>query len=120
MDDALRVDADRDQLFRVLSNLCRNALQAIEQQDPARGAIRVTAIRNNTRVSIEVADDGPGVPQKARAHLFQAFQGSARAGGTGLGLAVAYELVTAHGGHIQLMETPRGTTFHIEIPDRTG
>ena len=81
-----------------MSNLCRNALQAIEQQDIANGTIRVGAggggrggggARNGRRVTIEIADDGPGVPQKARAHLFQAFQGSARAGGTGLGLAVA-------------------------------
>jgi signal transduction histidine kinase len=120
MDEALRVDADRDQLYRVLSNLCRNALQAIEQQEGAKGSIRVSAQRDGKRVTIEVIDDGPGVPQKARAHLFQAFQGSARAGGTGLGLAVAHELVTAHGGSIRLLETERGTRFAIEIPDRAG
>lgn len=118
MDEALQVDADRDQLYRVLSNLCRNALQAIEQLDTVRGTIRVVGNRDGRRVTIEVADDGPGVPQKARAHLFQAFQGSARAGGTGLGLAVAYELITAHGGTIRLLDTIRGTTFLIEIPDR--
>jgi signal transduction histidine kinase len=118
VDEALRVDADRDQLFRVLSTLCRNALQAIEQQDPPKGLICITAKRNGTRVTIEVADDGPGLPPKAREFLFQAFQGSARAGGTGLGLAVAHELITAHGGSIRLLDTERGTTFVIEIPDR--
>jgi signal transduction histidine kinase len=120
IDDALRVDADRDQLFRVLSNLCRNALQAIEQQEVPKGSIRVSGTRLGQRVTIEVNDDGPGVPEKARAHLFQAFQGSARKDGTGLGLAVAHELVTAHGGIIQLLETERGTVFRIEIPDRGG
>jgi signal transduction histidine kinase len=118
VDDVLRVDADRDQLYRVLSNLCRNALQAIEQQEPPKGTIRVSARRDGLRVTIEVADDGPGLPPKAREHLFQAFQGSARAGGTGLGLAVAHELVTAHGGSIRLLDAQRGTTFVIEIPDR--
>ena len=87
--ERLRVDADRDQLFRVLSNLCRNALQALEQQETAKGRISVTARREGKTVTIAVTDDGPGVPEKARAHLFQAFQGSARKGGTGLGLAVA-------------------------------
>ena len=57
--------------------------------------------------------------EKARAHLFQAFQGSARKGGTGLGLAVAHELVTAHGGTIRLRDTDRGATFEVEIPDRS-
>jgi signal transduction histidine kinase len=124
MDAQLRVDADRDQLFRVLSNLTRNALQAIEQQEAAQGHlpghIRVGALRHGTRVTVEVSDDGPGVPERARAHLFQAFQGSARKGGTGLGLAVAQELVTAHGGTIRLRDTPKGAAFEIEIPDRSG
>ena len=120
IDAGLRIDADRDQLFRVLSNLTRNALQAIEQQEGLRGHIRVVAHRNGTRVTIDVSDDGPGVPEKARTHLFQAFQGSARKGGTGLGLAVAQELVTAHGGSIRLRDTQKGATFEIEIPDRAG
>jgi signal transduction histidine kinase len=118
MDESLHIDADRDQLYRVLSNLCRNALQAIEQQESGRGHIRVAAARNGSHVTIDVHDDGPGVPEKARAHLFQAFQGSARKGGTGLGLAVAHELVAAHGGTIRLVDTDRGTQFRIEIPDR--
>jgi signal transduction histidine kinase len=118
IDAELRIDADRDQLFRVLSNLCRNALQALEQQDGVEGHIRIAAQRNGPRVSMEVSDNGPGVPDKARTHLFQAFQGSARKGGTGLGLAVAQELVAAHGGIIRLSDTAEGATFVIEIPDR--
>jgi signal transduction histidine kinase len=119
MDTALRIDADREQLFRVLSNLCRNALQALEQQEPVMGQIQIVARRDGRSVTIAVSDDGPGVPEKARAHLFQAFQGSARKGGTGLGLAVAHELVMAHGGSIHLRETPVGATFEFEIPDRS-
>jgi signal transduction histidine kinase len=118
--ESLRVDADRDQLFRVLSNLCRNALQALEQQDPAKGHIRVTAQRNGKSVTIAVTDDGPGVADKARTHLFQAFQGSARKGGTGLGLAVAHELITAHGGAIRLRDTEKGASFEVTISDRDG
>jgi signal transduction histidine kinase len=124
VDDGLNIDADRDQLYRVLSNLCRNALQALEQQDAgqdvSRGHIRVSGARNGSRVTIDVCDNGPGMPERARAHLFQAFQGSARRGGTGLGLAVAHELVSAHGGSIRLLDTDHGTQFRIEIPDRAG
>ena len=59
------------------------------------------------------------MPQKAKQNLFAAFRGSARSGGTGLGLVIARELVLAHGGTIALVEKPTpGTQFRIEIPDR--
>ncbi len=87
-------------------------------QDPARDQIRITGRREGAVVVIEVSDTGPGVPEKARAHLFQAFQGSARPGGTGLGLAIAAELVRAHGGDIRLVPGTIGATFSITIPDR--
>ncbi|MGA8423695.1 MAG: HAMP domain-containing sensor histidine kinase [Pseudolabrys sp.] len=117
----LTVEADHDQLFRVLVNLARNAVQALETRgarDPARDQIRITGRREGRVAVIEVSDTGPGVPEKARAHLFQAFQGSARAGGIGLGLAIAAELVRAHGGEIRLVPGTIGATFSISIPDR--
>ncbi len=117
----LEVDADTDQLFRVLVNLVRNALQAIEgrgETDPARDMIRVSARRDGAVVTIEVADTGPGVSDMARKRLFEAFQGSTRPGGTGLGLAIAAELVRAHGGTIRLADGTLGATFSLEIPDR--
>jgi signal transduction histidine kinase len=119
--EALAMEADHDQLFRVLVNIARNAVQALEARgtrDPARDQIRITGRREGSVVVIEVSDTGPGVPEKARAHLFQAFQGSARAGGTGLGLAIAAELVRAHGGEIRLVPGTIGATFSITIPDR--
>jgi signal transduction histidine kinase len=119
IDSGLRIDADRDQLYRVLSNLARNAVQAIESQGEARkGTISVSARRVARRVQIVVRDDGPGVPPRAREHMFQAFHGSTRRGGTGLGLAIAHELVAAHGGTIRLAEAEKGAAFEIEIPDR--
>jgi signal transduction histidine kinase len=119
----LEVDADPDQLFRVLVNLCRNAMQALEG-DPDSALVRrlsVAARRDNGAVSIRVSDTGPGVPERARAHLFQAFQGAARPGGTGLGLAIAAELIRSHGGSITLIEgAGPGAVFEIVIPDRPG
>lgn len=117
----LTIDADPDHLFRVLLNLVRNAAQALESQPEghvAQRQIRVTGRREGIVSIIEIADTGPGIPAKARAHLFEAFQGSARAGGTGLGLAIAAELVRAHGGEIHLVEGTIGATFRIAIPDR--
>jgi signal transduction histidine kinase len=119
----LIVEADYDQLFRILLNLARNAVQAMETQaegrtDPGRDQIRITGRREGAVVVIEVSDTGPGFSDKAQAHLFEAFQGSTRTGGTGLGLAIAAELVRAHGGDIRLVEGTIGATLRLTIPDR--
>jgi signal transduction histidine kinase len=117
----LVVEADYDQLFRILLNLARNAMQALESRaarDPGRDQIRITGRREGAVVVIEVSDTGPGFSDKARAHLFEAFQGSTRTGGTGLGLAIAAELVRAHGGDIRLVEGTIGATLRLTIPDR--
>ena len=117
----LVVEADYDQLFRILLNLSRNAVQAMESRetrDPGRDQIRITGRREGAVVVIEVSDTGPGFSDKARAHLFEAFQGSTRTGGTGLGLAIAAELVRAHGGEIRLVEGTIGATLRLTIPDR--
>ena len=120
VDPGLEIDADPDQMFRVLLNLTRNAVQALEG-DPRDAVIRrlwIAGERHGAEVLISVADTGPGVPDRAKAHLFQAFQGSVRPGGTGLGLAIAAELVRAHGGAIRLCEETPGAQFEIRLPDR--
>ncbi len=115
------MDADPDQLFRILLNLARNALAALDsrdKKDPGRDQIRITGRREGAVVVIEVSDTGPGLSERARAHLFEAFQGSTRTGSAGLGLAIAAELVRAHGGEIRLVEGTIGATFRLTIPDR--
>jgi len=117
----LHVDADSDQLFRVILNLARNALQALESRapnEPGRDQLRITGRREGAVVVIEVSDTGPGLSERARGHLFEAFQGSTRPGSAGLGLAIAAELVRAHGGEIRLVEGTIGATFRLSIPDR--
>jgi signal transduction histidine kinase len=117
----LTVDADPDQLLRVLINLVRNSLQALAARapnDPARDQIRIVGRREGSVVILQVADTGPGLPERARQHLFEAFQGAARRGGTGLGLVIAAELVRAHGGDIRLLEGTIGAAFRVVIPDR--
>jgi signal transduction histidine kinase len=106
--------ADRDQMFRVLMNLGRNAQAAMAETG---GLITVKAWRTGEEVMIEVADTGPGIADSAQEHLFEAFAGSARPGGTGLGLAIAREIMRAHGGDIRLERTgPEGTAFHLRLP----
>jgi len=116
----LTVDADPDQLSRILVNLVRNAVQALSQAGAFEGEPRVTvsARRDGEAVVIDVKDNGPGIPERLRAGLFTPFQGSAHKGGTGLGLAITAELVQLHGGTISPAESNTGTCFRVRIPDR--
>jgi signal transduction histidine kinase len=107
----IEIAADRDMMFRVFSNLGQNALQA--------GATRVAvnARRADSHLVIEVTDNGPGLPPRARENLFQPFAASARPGGSGLGLAIARDLMHAHGGDIRLTRSDaEGTVFELELP----
>ena len=104
----LRLRADRAQLYRVFANLVRNALQA--------GSKTVTvAAARGAALAIEVTDDGPGVPDQLKETVFEPFA-TGRKGGFGLGLAIARDIVGAHGGSIRLVPTPAGTQFRIELP----
>ncbi|MFO1087668.1 MAG: HAMP domain-containing sensor histidine kinase [Reyranellaceae bacterium] len=105
------VRADRDLLYRVFVNLGRNAFEA--------GAHTVTVRRQDDGgyAIVDVIDDGPGVPQAIAAQVFRPFATGGRAGGAGLGLAIARDLVRAHGGDISLMESSdSGTTFRFTLP----
>ena len=110
------VRADPEQLYRVLTNLIRNARQAMETASK-EGSISVVASENDRFWTITVTDTGPGLPPKAQEHLFTPFQGGARKGGSGLGLAIAAELIRGHGGALRLESTgAEGTVFVIELP----
>lgn len=119
----MQIDADRDQLNRVLTNLVRNAIQAIEgaqaeAEQVHEGRVTLRSWREGSVCSIEVRDNGPGIPERVRPKLFEAFQSAAKSGGTGLGLAIAAELIRAHGGDIRLLDTGRGgTSFVVTVPD---
>ncbi|MBK5932491.1 sensor histidine kinase [Rhodovulum imhoffii] len=108
--------ADPEQLYRVLTNLIRNARQAIAVTGKP-GEIGIRADEDVSEWQIHVSDTGPGLPPKAREHLFQPFQGGTRKGGTGLGLAISAELIRGHGGRLELERTgPEGTAFVIRLP----
>ncbi len=109
--DAFTVKADRDQLRRVLVNLGRNAFEA------GADCVTITAENGAQGIAISLCDDGPGMPMRAREHLFKPFAGTARPGGTGLGLAIAREIVVAHRGDLKLVESnDTGTVFEIDLP----
>jgi signal transduction histidine kinase len=113
---SLMVRADFEQLYRVLSNLVRNARQAITATKKD-GTIEVTAGEDANAWWVRVSDTGPGLPVRAQEHLFTPFQGGVSKGGTGLGLAIAAELVKGHGGALTLQSTGTdGTIFDISLP----
>jgi signal transduction histidine kinase len=119
-DGGLRVVADSEQAFRILSNLVRNARQAIVASRK-QGEISVTVIEGDDCWTIDVHDNGPGLPQKALEKLFKPFEGGMRKGGSGLGLAIASELVRGHGGTLELTGTGEdGTCFRITMPNVAG
>jgi signal transduction histidine kinase/DNA-binding response OmpR family regulator len=120
--EELWAEVDPARLQRVLLNLLSNAFKFT----PEGGRIRVSLSVDDARerVLVEVADSGPGVPPDERELVFEAYRqrrGQARQlfGGTGLGLCIARELVTLHGGSIGLAEAPEGgALFVVELPRR--
>ena len=116
VDERLTVEADPDQLYRVLANLLRNAAEAISSSG-GPGEIRLTADRIDGHQEIRIADTGPGMPAKALENLFKPFRGGMRRGGAGLGLPIAAELVLAHGGELKLISSSaEGTEFAVLLP----
>lgn len=124
---SLTCHVDPDHLFRILLNIIRNAVQALTQAGAAQGPPTLTARAwretdgRTSKVVIQISDNGPGVPERAKAHLFEAFRGGVRAGGSGLGLAIARELALLQGGTIALEENGaesrhQGASFRVSLP----
>jgi len=116
--DGITINADPDQLARVLVNLLKNAREALEASGDKTESpqIRVGFSETAEGFMLSIADNGPGLPPRARENLFVAFEGSAKAGGTGLGLAIARELVAAHGGTLTYTPLEPGTRFDLSFP----
>jgi signal transduction histidine kinase len=117
------VEADPDQLYRILVNLMRNARQAIES-DPGRaperrgkGAITISAFAEDGVSVVRIADDGPGIPARLAQRLFEPFVSSKTSEGTGLGLTISRELAALHGGELRLVDGAEGgAVFELRLP----
>jgi len=109
----LWISIDPDQMRQAFTNLGVNALEAM----PQGGILRVEVIENGTRwVRVRFSDTGKGIPREVRAKVFDPFF-TTKEGGTGLGLPIAYQIITQHGGEIALEEgDQKGSTFTITLP----
>lgn len=102
-------EADPDHLYRIAANLIRNARQAM----PETGG---EIIIQGDSTAIDFADEGPGLPERARQSLFKPFAASSRREGTGLGLALSRDLARAMGGDLVLVSSgPDGTVFRLSF-----
>ncbi|WP_162265112.1 sensor histidine kinase [Polycladidibacter stylochi] len=114
-----RLEADPEQLLRVLLNLARNSVQAMQndRQSVRPKQLSISAQKKDSALDIIVSDTGPGLSELQREKLFKAFATHGKAGGTGLGLAIAHEIISAHGGKIALVnENSQGACFQISLP----
>lgn len=110
-DDQLQVWLDPAQIRLVVANLIRNAAEA----SPNGVSVTIDANAEPGGVAIFVRDDGPGIPEQVRPHVFRALF-TTRSQGTGLGLALATRIVESHGGELTLEKAARGTVFRVWLP----
>ena len=109
-DDPVTVTGDPHAISRAITNLIANAIT----HGGRAGQIAVTV---GSERSVEVADEGPGVPAEVRDRLFDPFtRGSQSTEGCGLGLHLTREIMRAHGGEVELLPAPRGATFRLTFP----
>jgi two-component system NtrC family sensor kinase len=117
--DGMRAHAlfcDARKMHRVLENLASNAVEALVGARTAEPLVRVNATIKGELAIFAIQDNGPGIPAELQSRLFEPFATFGKAHGTGLGLAIVRQIVEAHGGHIHVDSSPRGTSFVIEIP----
>jgi signal transduction histidine kinase len=114
LDEDLSIYADPDQFSRVLSNLVKNAIQAIPSTREGEVVLGVT--RQNQKAIVSVTDNGEGIPDHLNGKLFRP-NFTTKSGGMGMGLAITRKIIEDLGGRISYETSPgRGTTFFVELP----
>ena len=111
------IDGDSSRLGQIVTNLLTNAIKFT----PPGGRVELTVRHEAARriASVTVSDNGPGIALEDRAHIFERFyrgESTRPMAGSGIGLAVVAQLTKAHGGKVELVDTPSGTTIGVSFP----
>lgn len=113
IDEAGPLTLDEASLTRCLTNIIKNAKEALGEQ----GMITIQIRDVGSQLHISISDNGPGIPELIKGQIFEPFVTYGKKHGTGLGMAIAKSTVDAHGGRIWLdSESGKGTTFHVVLP----
>jgi signal transduction histidine kinase len=113
IDEAGPLTLDETSLMRCLTNIIKNAKEALGEE----GTITIQMRDVGSQLDISISDNGPGIPELIKGRIFEPFVTYGKKHGTGLGMAIAKSTVEAHGGRIWLdSETGKGTTFHVVLP----
>lgn len=112
--EAVDFEGEEQKLLRVLQNLIGNAIESLPG---GQGKIQIEGKKEENTLHLKITDNGKGIPESIRDSLFEPFVTSGKTGGTGLGTAIVYTIIKAHGGEINFeTKTGEGTTFHIKLP----
>jgi signal transduction histidine kinase len=118
--ESILMEADADKLFRVISNLVKNAVESFPQRNRVEfPEVNLSMSTKGENTIIKVADNGPGIPDEVADSLFTPFSTHGKRDGTGLGLAIAKQIIELHGGSITVESShEKGTVFKIIIPNK--
>jgi signal transduction histidine kinase len=115
-DASVSVFADPDELFRILFNLVSNAVAVANRKAGSLTSLALHVSREDSIVTVRLADDGPGLPPAVRRELFGAPCRRSTAPRHGYGLAIARELAERNGGTLTLVSRGKGATFTLKLP----
>ena len=115
-DDIDKVLAERDTMKQIITNIVKNAVEAIDSEGEISVTSRNTNVNGKSFVEIEIKDNGPGIPDDVLDNLYLPVKTTKQKGHAGLGLSIVKNLINGTKGHISCRTSSKGTVFNIQIP----
>lgn len=112
----VKINADKYKLKRAVQNIARNSFEAFEQNGIEQGKLTIIFEADKSHLSMTLRDNAGGIPPDVLEHIFSPFKASEKSSGSGLGCAVAHQVVEAHAGTISIERISQGTQFTLILP----